>query len=82
MQLNSYLLFNGQCEAAFRFYEKCLGGKILTMMPHEGTPAAGQVPAEWGKKILHARLAVGNELLMGSDAPPDRHQTTKGFSCQ
>ena len=29
MQLNPYLTFNGQCEAAFKFYEKSLGGKIL-----------------------------------------------------
>ena len=28
MQLNPYLIFNGQCEEAFKFYEKCLGGKI------------------------------------------------------
>src|SRR5882724_2883264 len=80
MQLNPYLLFNGQCEAAFKFYEKCLGGKILAMMPHEGTPAEAQVPPDWQKKIIHARLLVGDKLLMGSDAPPDRYQETKGFS--
>jgi PhnB protein len=80
MQLNPYLLFNGQCEAAFKFYEKCLGGKIVAMMPHEGTPAAGHVPPEWGKKIIHARMQVGDKLLMGSDAPPDHFQTPKGFS--
>jgi len=80
MQLNPYLLFNGQCEAAFKFYEKILGGKIVAMMPHEGTPAAGQVSPEWRKKILHARLSVGDEVLMGSDAPPDRYEPMKGFS--
>jgi PhnB protein len=80
MQLNPYLFFNGQCEAAFRFYEKVLGGKITAMLPHEGTPAAAQVPHEWQKKILHARLVVGDQVLMASDAPPDRHQETKGFS--
>ena len=26
MQLNPYLTFKGQCEAAFKFYEKVLGG--------------------------------------------------------
>jgi PhnB protein len=49
MQLNPYLLFNGQCEAAFKFYEKVLGGKIEAMLPHEGTPAAEHVPLEWRK---------------------------------
>jgi len=80
MQLNPYLLFNGQCETAFKFYEKCLGGKIEAMILHEGTPAADQVPAEWRKKILHARLVVGDQVLMGSDAPPDRFQKPQGFS--
>ena len=80
MQLNPYLTFNGQCEAAFKFYERCLGGKIVAMMPHEGTPAAEHVPAEWRNKILHARLTVGDQLVMGSDAPPDRYEEPKGFS--
>ena len=29
MQLNAYLVFNGQCEAAFKFYEKVLGGNVV-----------------------------------------------------
>ncbi len=80
MQLNPYLTFNGRCEAAFRYYEKILGGKIVAMIPHEGTPAAEHVPPEWQKKIIHARLVVGDKLLMGSDAPPDRYEAPKGFS--
>jgi PhnB protein len=80
MQLNPYLTFNGNCETAFKFYEKVLGGKILAMMPHEGTPAAGHVPAEWRKKIIHARMTIGDQLLMASDAPPDHYEPMKGFS--
>src|SRR6185503_17464964 len=80
MQLNPYLTFNGQCEAAFKFYEQCLGGKIVAMATYAGTPAEQQVPAEWRNKIIHGRLAVGNEVLMGSDAPPDRYEKSQGFS--
>ena len=80
MQLNPYLTFGGQCEAAFRFYEKVLGGKIEAMLPHEGTPAAEHVPPEWRNKIMHARLTVGDKVLMGSDAPPAHHEPMKGFS--
>ncbi|HTJ08291.1 MAG TPA: VOC family protein [Candidatus Binataceae bacterium] len=50
MQLNPYLIFSGQCEAAFKFYEKVLGGKIAAMMSHEGMPAAEHVPPDWRKK--------------------------------
>ena len=80
MELNPYLMFNGNCEAAFKFYEKALGGKIEAMLTHEGTPVASQVPPHWLKKIMHARLSVGEEILMGSDAPPDRYEPMKGFS--
>jgi PhnB protein len=80
MKLNPYLLFNGQCEAAFKFYEKCLGGKIEAMMTHAGTPAEQQVPSEWRNKILHARLTVGDQVLMASDAPPERYEKPQGFS--
>ena len=80
MQLNPYLMFNGTCEAAFKFYGKVLGGKIEAMMPHEGTPAEEHVPEEWRKKIMHARLVIGDEVLMASDAPPEHFQPMKGFS--
>ena len=80
MRVNPYLLFNGQCEAAFKFYADCLGGKIEAMLPHAGTPAEPHVPAEWRDKILHARMTVGEDVLMGSDAPPDRFEQPKGFS--
>jgi PhnB protein len=80
MQLNPYLFFNGQCEAAFKFYEQVLGGKIVAMMPHTGTPAEAHVPPEWRHKIMHARLTVGDAVLMGSDAPPDHFEKPQGFS--
>jgi len=79
MQVNPYLFFNGRCEAAFKFYETILGGKIEAMITHEGTPAADHVPADWRNKIMHARFVVGDKVLMGSDAPPDRFEEPKGF---
>jgi PhnB protein len=80
MQLNPYLTFDGQCEAAFKFYEKVLGGKIEAMMTYGSSPMAEQTPADWRNKIMHARLTVGNKMLMASDAPPDRREAMKGFS--
>jgi len=70
MELNPYLSFNGQCEAAFKFYERRLGGKITAMMTYGGSPMEEQTPTEWRDKIVHACLMVGDKILMGSDAPP------------
>jgi len=79
MQLNPYLTFNGQCEAAFKFYAQCLGGRIEFMMTYESKPEEYPVPAEWREKILHATLKVGDQILNGADALPDRYQTPQGF---
>lgn len=85
MQLHPYLFFNGNCQAAFEFYEQCLGGKALTMMLNSEAPAEAQMsfsdmPADWPKKIMHARLEVGDWVLMGSDCPPHMFEGNKGFS--
>jgi PhnB protein len=78
--MNTHLSFDGRCEAAFKFYEKCLGGKIQFMMRHAGTPVEEHVPAEWREKMLHARIAIGGAELMGADAPPGRYEKPSGFS--
>ncbi|MGA2355084.1 MAG: VOC family protein [Terriglobales bacterium] len=80
MQVNPYLFFTGQCREAFEFYEKLLGGKIVAITTHEQTPAAAHVPAEWRSKIIHARLVFGDQVMMGSDAPPEHQQKPQGFS--
>jgi PhnB protein len=81
MQMNPYLLFNGQCEEAFKFYEKCLGGKIESLSTFANSPMEQHVPAEWSGKVMHASLNLGDGvILMGSDPPPGRYQAPQGFS--
>lgn len=80
MQLNTYLTFDGQCEAAFRFYEQCLGGRIETMMTHGESPMAEQAAPEWRDKIMHVSLKVGEQVLMGSDSPPEYREKPQGFA--
>lgn len=80
MQLDSYLLFNGECETAFKFYEQLLGAKIEGMIRYTGSPTEEHVPSEWRDKILHARMTVGDSALMASDAPPGHYEKPQGFS--
>ncbi|WP_193200744.1 VOC family protein [Nostoc sp. MG11] len=80
MKLTPYLMFNGQCETAFKFYEKCLGGKITTMMTYGESPMAEQTSAEQRTKIMHTHLMVGDQELMGSDSPSEQYEEPKGFS--
>jgi len=78
--LNTYLLYDGKCEEAFALYAKVLGGKIEAMLPFEGSPAAGSTPAGFGKKIMHATMRIGDQVLMASDCPPDKFEKPAGFS--
>jgi PhnB protein len=80
MRVSPYLSFKGQCEAAFTFYEQCLGGQLGAIFRYAGTPMADQVPADWQDKVMHSSLAVGELLLMGGDVAPDRYEEPKGFS--
>jgi PhnB protein len=80
MQLNPYLFFNGQCEAAFKFYEQCLGGKIVAMMTYGEAPDAEQPPPEFRHQIMHIQLTVNDMVLMGSDAPSEHFEPPQGFS--
>src|SRR4051812_25098584 len=73
MDVRPYLDFNGECEAAFTFYEQCLGGTLGAIFRYRGTPLADQVPADWQDKVMHASLTLGRHILMGADVAPDRY---------
>jgi PhnB protein len=80
MQMTPYLSFKGQCEAAFKFYEQCLGGQVEAIFRYAGTPMAEQVPADWQDKVMHGSLTVGGQVVMGGDVAPDGYEEPKGFS--
>jgi len=79
MELSTYLTFNGDCAAAFRFYEELLGGRIEMMQTHGESPIKDQVAAGWHDKVLHARLVLDKQALMGSDAPPGHYAAPQGI---
>jgi PhnB protein len=68
MKLDIYVNYRGTCEAAFRFYEEHLGGRITGLVRHASQPNPA-VAADWGEKVLHARIEIGGAVLMGADIP-------------
>ena len=80
MRINPYLSFDGRCEAALDFYERCLGGKIVYVMTYAQSPMAVQVPPEWSRRIFHATFALGDRTLGAADAPPGAYRSPQGFS--
>ena len=80
MKLNPYLSFAGTCEEAMTTYAKVLGGEIIAMLAYEDMPMEGNFPPDLAKKIAHARLIIGDQVLMASDAGPERFQPMQGVS--
>jgi PhnB protein len=68
VKLDIYLNYRGNCEEAFRFYERHLGGRITGIVRHGEQPNPN-VPADWKNAVLHARIELGTTVLMGADIP-------------
>ncbi|MGV8920638.1 MAG: VOC family protein [Pseudomonas sp.] len=81
MKINTYLMFDGQCEAAFTLYAKALNGNVAMMMRFGEGPDSATMAEDEKNKIMHVRLEVGDQALMGSDTPSAYpFQGSKGFS--
>ena len=74
MKLNTYLNFPGNCAEAMSFYEQHLGAKVIYSTTFDQMPDPKQFPPGMEKGILHARIQLGDGILMASDGPPERVQ--------
>ncbi|MBA2708035.1 MAG: VOC family protein [Gemmatimonadaceae bacterium] len=74
MKLYTYLNYGGNCREAFEFYVEHLGGKITSVTTHGEQPQSNDVPPDWKNAILHARMELGETVLLAADIPPDRFQ--------
>ncbi|VXC21852.1 PhnB protein [Pseudomonas sp. 8O] len=80
MKIHAYLMFDGQCEAAFNRYAEVFGGN-LEMMRYADSPEDMEVPAEYQQRVMHVCLTVGDQLLMASDNLPQYpYEGIKGCS--
>jgi len=69
MKLYTYLNYGGNCRQAFEFYAEHLGGRITMLSTHGEQPGANNVPADWRNAVLHARIELGETVVMGADIP-------------
>ena len=80
MQLHAYLSFDGRCEEAFNFYSKALGGEIIVIMRNGDSPMAKDMPAELHRRVMHARIRIGEQIVMASDTPAGDMQKPQWFN--
>lgn len=73
------LMFSGQCEEAFKFYEKTLGGQVNHSMKWGGSPMEKDAPPEWADKLLYISMTLGGVTIVGGDLPPGMYVKPQGF---
>jgi len=72
--VNPYLIFNGDCEAAFLFYQSVFGGEFPYMgkfsdMPPSDDPNCPPPSEADANRVMHVSLPIGKDtVLMGSDS--------------
>jgi PhnB protein len=71
MNLTPFLLFEGTCADAMRFYQSCLDGELeITLL--RDTPMKDQAPEHLHDKVAYSRLTSG---LVDLSATDWQHQT-------
>ena len=82
--INPYLIFNGNCEEAFLFYQSVFGGEFpyigkFSDMPPSDDPNCPPPSAEEANRIMHVSLPIGGDtILMGSDSTSQSGHVTIG----
>lgn len=72
--VNPYLIFNGNCEEAFLFYQSVFGGEFPYIgkfkdMPPSDDPNCPPPSEDEANRIMHVSLPISKETtLMGSDS--------------
>ena len=70
MRVEPYLTLSGRCEEALAFYNQAIGAKTTMLMRFDESPDKSHpmpLPPNWGKKILHSAMTVGDTTVMLSD---------------
>jgi len=70
MQVQPYLAFEGRCEEALEFYRTALGAEIVMLMRFKDAPPSagpGMVTPGTENKVMHARLKIGESVILASD---------------
>lgn len=68
--INPYLIFNGDCEAAFLLYKSVFGGEFEQISKFGDMPStSGPEMSDADKnRVMHVSYNIGNSVLMGSDS--------------
>ncbi|MFZ2008302.1 MAG: VOC family protein [Stellaceae bacterium] len=80
MPVQPYLFFNGSCDEAIEFYQKTLGAEVMMLMRFKQMPDQSMVKPETAEKVMHARVRIGDAIVLMSDGMCQGDAKFDGFS--
>ena len=81
MQVQPYLMFDGRCDEALKFYRDALGAEVISLMRFKDSPDPNAcMPGIPGDKVMHAAFRVGQTEIFASDGRCQNQATFRGFS--
>ena len=81
--IHPHLFYEGRCEEAIEFYKKNLGAEVQFLMRIKESPEPqppGSTPPGSGDKILHARVRIGQSILLMADGRCNGKPVFDGFT--
>ncbi|MEM7382477.1 MAG: VOC family protein [Bacteroidota bacterium] len=67
MKINTYLMFDGNCESAIGFYKDVLNGQVSMEMRYSDAPEDMPVPDHMTNKIMHTTLEFEGGSIQACD---------------
>jgi PhnB protein len=83
MVVHPYLSFDGRCDEAIEFYKRALGAEVAMLVrfkDHPDPKPPGMIKPETENKVMHARLRLGDSVVMISDGRCQGQPTFSGTS--
>jgi PhnB protein len=77
LHLTPFLLFDGNCAEAMKFYQSCFGGE-LALTPLGETPMKAQFPPEQHQKMAYSHLKSAGVQFSATDWLHPMHQRQLG----
>lgn len=77
MNFSPFVVFDGDCEKAFVYYQSVFGGE-LSLMRYEDAPLMDKPEISMDDKVIYAELILGEQKLMGGDVADRLYQNQQG----
>jgi len=82
MEIQPYVFFDGKCDEAIAFYKKAVGADVQMLMRFKDGPESqkNMIPPGGENKVMHARLKIGDNIVLVSDGNSTNNPKFDGFA--